>query len=262
MKYNKSTMVVRNFKQRKEFYIMEKYYSAKEAAEEFDLSEKTLKDWLRAGKLKGEKSGRAWRIADSVLREYLKLPDPNEDLIDEVDLRYLLMDIQKQLFAVDEAKGYRMRRSKALRWAGMLEKIIEEAEYEHPGSIVGRKSKANRPELSNYLSHKNKSIVTFIENMIYCLTVYPDILDNKDVIKAVGLIKDKIKKIDEDRIERKPIISKIVNQLEKLEYYCLQYISKYEKENDVYYSDSYILASEFLLFEECLPPQIKKMSIE
>lgn len=241
---------------------MGKYYSAKEAAEEFDLSEKTLKDWLRAGKLKGEKSGRAWRIADSVLREYMKLPAPNEELIDEVDLRYALMDIQKQLFAVDEAQGYRMRRSKALRWAGMLEKIIEEAEYEHPGSITGGKSKAHMPDLSNYLSRINKSVGTFVDNIIYCLTVYPDYLENKDIIEAVGLIKDKIKKIDEDRSERKPIISKILNQLEKLEYYCLQYISKYEKENDVYYSDSYILASEFLLFEECLPPQIKKMSIE
>ncbi|HAS92079.1 MAG TPA: hypothetical protein DCS12_07570, partial [Clostridiales bacterium] len=116
---------------------MGKYYSAKEAAEEFDLSEKTLKDWLRAGKLKGEKFGRAWRIADSEIRKYLNLPEDEDEGFDEDNLRFAILDLQGKLFEIEKKGKGSMRRSDALRYAAMLEDVIEEIEGNHPGSAVG-----------------------------------------------------------------------------------------------------------------------------
>ena len=50
----------------------DKLMTPKQAAERLIVSEKTVKDWLRAGTLKGIKVGRLWRIKESDLHEFLK----------------------------------------------------------------------------------------------------------------------------------------------------------------------------------------------
>ena len=50
---------------------MEKLLKPEDVAEILQLSTKTVKDWLRAGTLKGVKMGKVWRIEQSVLDEYI-----------------------------------------------------------------------------------------------------------------------------------------------------------------------------------------------
>lgn len=50
---------------------MEKYYSTEDVAEILGFKEKTVREWLRAGKLKGKKVGRVWRIKESDLEEFI-----------------------------------------------------------------------------------------------------------------------------------------------------------------------------------------------
>ncbi|MCG0276579.1 MAG: helix-turn-helix domain-containing protein [Thermosediminibacteraceae bacterium] len=50
---------------------MEKYYSTEDVAEILGFKEKTVREWLRTGKLKGKKVGRVWRIKESDLEEFI-----------------------------------------------------------------------------------------------------------------------------------------------------------------------------------------------
>ncbi len=50
---------------------MEKYYSTEDVAEILGFKEKTVREWLRTGKLKGKKVGRLWRIKESDLEEFI-----------------------------------------------------------------------------------------------------------------------------------------------------------------------------------------------
>lgn len=50
----------------------EKLYTKEEAAEILSISPVTLSDWLRAGKVRGVKLGRVWRIPESALEELAK----------------------------------------------------------------------------------------------------------------------------------------------------------------------------------------------
>jgi len=50
---------------------MEKWLKVKEVAEELRVSGMTVHRLLKAGKLKGVRIGRAWRISEDSLREYL-----------------------------------------------------------------------------------------------------------------------------------------------------------------------------------------------
>ena len=54
-------------------YDMErdKLLTQKEVAERLTLSPKTVGDWLRAGKLKGIKIGRLWRVKESDLQRFI-----------------------------------------------------------------------------------------------------------------------------------------------------------------------------------------------
>ena len=52
----------------------EKVYTPEGAAEALLVSPKTIRDWLRTGKLKGIKIGRLWRVRESDLEEFLKTP--------------------------------------------------------------------------------------------------------------------------------------------------------------------------------------------
>ncbi|MDU2065039.1 MAG: helix-turn-helix domain-containing protein [Sporomusaceae bacterium] len=115
---------------------MEKYYTPNEAAELFSLKEKTLKDWLRAGKIRGEKVGRSWRIADSVLREFLKLPmEMNDDLITKSLVLEELTKLQSNLLDVYTETRKGMTSSEALHLASVLEEAIQ--------SIIGQKDYLN-----------------------------------------------------------------------------------------------------------------------
>lgn len=51
---------------------MDKDYTPQQAAEILSISEKTLMNWLRAGKIKGVKVGRLWRIMEQDLEEFLR----------------------------------------------------------------------------------------------------------------------------------------------------------------------------------------------
>lgn len=50
---------------------MEKYYSTEDIAEILGFKEKTVREWLRTGKLKGKKVGRLWRVKESDLEEFI-----------------------------------------------------------------------------------------------------------------------------------------------------------------------------------------------
>jgi excisionase family DNA binding protein len=61
---------------------VEKYYSTEDIAEILGLKEKTVREWLRTGKLKGKKIGRLWRVKESELEEFINEPpavDKNGD---------------------------------------------------------------------------------------------------------------------------------------------------------------------------------------
>jgi excisionase family DNA binding protein len=49
-----------------------KVFTPEEVAERLSVSTKTIKDWLRTGKLKGVKVGRLWRVRESELEAFLK----------------------------------------------------------------------------------------------------------------------------------------------------------------------------------------------
>jgi excisionase family DNA binding protein len=50
----------------------EKVYTPEGAAEALMVSPKTIREWLRIGKLKGVKIGRLWRVRESDLQEILQ----------------------------------------------------------------------------------------------------------------------------------------------------------------------------------------------
>lgn len=50
----------------------EKVYTPEGAAEALMVSPKTIREWLRTGKLKGVKVGRLWRVRESDLQEILQ----------------------------------------------------------------------------------------------------------------------------------------------------------------------------------------------
>ena len=56
----------------------EKVYTPEGAAEALMVSPKTIREWLRTGKLKGVKVGRLWRVRESDLQELLQIAPPNE----------------------------------------------------------------------------------------------------------------------------------------------------------------------------------------
>jgi excisionase family DNA binding protein len=51
---------------------MDRLFTAEQAAAIFQLSPKTVKDWLRAGKLTGYKIGRVWRVKGADLEAFIR----------------------------------------------------------------------------------------------------------------------------------------------------------------------------------------------
>ena len=53
--------------------VMEKFYTAEQAAEILQVTAAVVREWLKGGKLKGTKvAGRLWRIKESDLEAFLK----------------------------------------------------------------------------------------------------------------------------------------------------------------------------------------------
>lgn len=52
--------------------MMEEIYTIKQVAEKIQLQEKTVREWLRTGKMKGVKLGRIWRIREQDLIQFLE----------------------------------------------------------------------------------------------------------------------------------------------------------------------------------------------
>jgi excisionase family DNA binding protein len=50
---------------------MDRLLTPEEVAEQLQVAVKTVKDWLRAGKLRGIKMGQLWRVEPEALDEYL-----------------------------------------------------------------------------------------------------------------------------------------------------------------------------------------------
>lgn len=50
----------------------EKLITPKDASERLVVAEKTIKDWLRAGKLRGVKVGSLWRIREVDLEKFIE----------------------------------------------------------------------------------------------------------------------------------------------------------------------------------------------
>jgi excisionase family DNA binding protein len=55
----------------------EKIYTPEGAAEALMVSPKTIREWLRIGKLKGVKVGRLWRVRERDLQELLQTSPPS-----------------------------------------------------------------------------------------------------------------------------------------------------------------------------------------
>lgn len=56
--------------------VPEKVYTPEGAAEALMVSPKTIREWLRTGKLKGVKLGRLWRVRERDLQEFLQTGPP------------------------------------------------------------------------------------------------------------------------------------------------------------------------------------------
>lgn len=51
---------------------MDEIYTPKEVAAMIKVSERTVNEWLRNGKLRASKLGRQWRITEQQLNDFLK----------------------------------------------------------------------------------------------------------------------------------------------------------------------------------------------
>jgi excisionase family DNA binding protein len=57
---------------------MNHVYTIAEVATHLKVSTRTVREWLRSGKLKGLKAGRLWRIREEELRAYLERLRPTD----------------------------------------------------------------------------------------------------------------------------------------------------------------------------------------
>ena len=56
-----------------------KLYDVEELAGLLDVQEKTIRAYLRDGKLKGRKIARKWYIPEEAIQEYFSQPEPAKD---------------------------------------------------------------------------------------------------------------------------------------------------------------------------------------
>jgi excisionase family DNA binding protein len=70
----------------------QKLLSPEQVAERLQISRWTVMDYLRAGKLKGHKVGRLWRVKESDIEAFLEGEPTEEDLEDAKALDEALAD--------------------------------------------------------------------------------------------------------------------------------------------------------------------------
>ena len=56
--------------------IEERLFSAEEVAERLGMSKYTITEWLKAGRLRGVKIGKYWRVKESDLQAFIDNPPP------------------------------------------------------------------------------------------------------------------------------------------------------------------------------------------
>ena len=54
-----------------------KLFTVEELSERLDIQERTLRDYLRVGRLRGRKLAGRWYITEDALREYFSQSEPN-----------------------------------------------------------------------------------------------------------------------------------------------------------------------------------------
>ena len=69
---------------------MPRILTVKQAAEELQADEQTVRDWLRRGRIPGRRIGRSWRISEEALHEWMKGDPPKE----RVSARGILSDVE------------------------------------------------------------------------------------------------------------------------------------------------------------------------
>jgi len=52
-----------------------KLYNVEDLSEILDIKERSIRRWLREGRIKGKKIGIKWYVADTFLKEFLLTPD-------------------------------------------------------------------------------------------------------------------------------------------------------------------------------------------
>jgi excisionase family DNA binding protein len=62
---------------------MNHVYTIEEVAKHLKVSTRTVREWLRSGKLKGLKAGRLWRIREEELRAFLERLRPPDSEVRE-----------------------------------------------------------------------------------------------------------------------------------------------------------------------------------
>lgn len=91
---------------------MDRLLTPEEAAEIFAVSPKSIREWLRQGKLKGTKVGRLWRIKKSDLEAFLNSQPPLQQ-VEEVPEKkanaseYQILKIPNDLYYSIEFEIYR-----------------------------------------------------------------------------------------------------------------------------------------------------------
>lgn len=53
-------------------------FTVEELSELLDIQERTIREYLRAGKLRGRKMAKRWYVTEEALREYFEAEEPQE----------------------------------------------------------------------------------------------------------------------------------------------------------------------------------------
>jgi excisionase family DNA binding protein len=64
---------------------MDDLLTIKEVAQRLKMNERTIKNWLRSGRLKGLKAGRKWRVRASDLESFLERSAGHTDPLEAVN---------------------------------------------------------------------------------------------------------------------------------------------------------------------------------
>jgi len=104
---------------------MEKLLTPEQVADTLQVSVKTIKNWLRAGRLKGVKTGQLWRIEPEALRDYM-----SQRRLTQIDLDEALYNsiIEKALKREPSIKPREMVRSWNVSSGIYMQYIINEIE--------------------------------------------------------------------------------------------------------------------------------------